>query len=228
MCARWFSEDSHHTVTSKGDMAKFHNSVLTAKTNEELEKAYDAYAEKYEDFLETMGGGENVGGRCAAKVLLQVANPQTHPVLVDFGCGTGIAGVMLHDAGWRNMIACDLSQKMLDLVKERGIYSECRKVALPDSGLKAGAFDLVHAAGMFAPGQAPASSFDEFLRVLKPGGLAVFSVRCHFYDGEEGAEHRNRLEELQKVRAWTCTSKTEVPYLPSDGVNAYVFVMKKA
>ena len=49
---------------------------------------------------------------------------------------------------------------------------------------------------MFAPGQAPASSFDEFLRVVRPGGLLVFSIRVHYYDSEEGMAHRCRLEAL--------------------------------
>jgi len=227
--ARGCSSNSgrHHTVKSEGAIADRHSAVLTAKTPEELEKAYDAYAEHYEKDISSMGGGENVGGRCAAKVLVQHANPQTHPALVDFGCGTGIAGVLLHEAGWRHMVACDLSQKMLDLAKTRGLYVDCHKVLLPNSGLEEESFDIVHAAAMFAPGQAPASSFDEFLRVLKPGGIAVFSVRCHYYDGHEGNEHRKRLEELETVGVWTRIAKTEVPYLPSDGVNAYVFVMKK-
>merc|ERR1712194_161643 len=116
---------------------------------------------------------------------------------------------------------------MLDLASSRGFYSETRKVLLPDSGLEAEAFELVHAAGMFAPGQAPPSSFDEFLRVMKTGGLAIFSVRCHYYDGSEGAEHRVRLEELEANGSWVCVSKTEVPYLPKDEVYAYIFVMKK-
>jgi len=227
MHVKWFSDSHYHTVKSEGDVAKRHTSVLTAKTNEELEKAYDAYAEHYESDLQNLGHGENVAGRSAAKVLVQHATPESHPVLVDFGCGTGIAGVMLHEAGWRNMVACDLSQKMLDLVKARGIYSDTRKVILPDSGLEAESFDLVHAAGMFAPGQAPPSSFDEFLRVMKKGGLAIFSVRCHYYDGSEGAEHRKRLEELEKNGSWACIAKPEVPYLPLDEVNAYIFVMKK-
>lgn len=229
MYARWFSGDggTYHTVKSEGDVAKRHNSVLTAKTNAELEKAYDAYAEHYEKDLESIGYGENVSGKCAANVLLQHATPQTHPALVDFGCGTGIAGEMFYEAGWRNVVACDLSQKMLDLAKARGIYTECHQVFLPDSGFEAGVFDLVHAAGMFAPGQAPASSFHEFLRVMKADGLAIFSIRCHYYDFAEGAEHRKVMQELEENGAWTCISKTEVPYLPRDGVNAYVFVMKK-
>ena len=49
---------------------------------------------------------------------------------------------------------------------------------------------------MFAPGQAPPKAFDEFLRVVRPGGLMVFSVRVHYYDSEEGAAHRCHLEQL--------------------------------
>ena len=80
---------------------------------------------------------------------------------------------------------------------------------------------------MFAPGQAPPESFDEFLRVLRVGGIAAFSIRCPYFDGEEGVLHRTRIGELENSQRWKRLQVTTEPYLPADEIDCYVFVFEK-
>lgn len=200
---------------------------------QELEAAYDKWASDYDaDLGKLCGGDKNVVGEVVATVLSRnnlAFNPASHPCVVDFGCGTGAAGPLLHALGWKDIVGVDLSGGMLREAEKRGphIYKRLVKAALPDSGFQAATFDVVHAAAMFAPGQAPPESFDEFLRVLRVGGVATFSVRCHYYDGEEGARHRARIQELETAQRWRRLQVTTEPYLPADDVECYVFVFEK-
>ena len=124
---------------------------------------------------------------------------------------------------------CDLSRGMLEETARRGncCYRQLIKSEFEQSNCEHDKYDIVHASGVFAPGQAPPSAFDEFLKLLKTGGHAIFTVRCGYYDSEEGEAHRKHLEELVEKKQWEVVAKTEEDYLPKEGVSAYVFVMKK-
>lgn len=217
----------HASQRSEGGLAQRHAAALLAKTDDELEACYDSWATLYDADLAILGGGRNTPGVQAAAVLQRHASCSSHPRLVDFGCGTGAAGVVLHAAGWRDLTGCDLSTGMLAQAEARGVYSRLHKARLPESGLDAGAFDAIHAAAMFAPGQAPPAAFDEFVRVLRPGGLACISMRCRYHD-EESPAHAEKLRALEASGQWRRVAVTTEPYLPTDGVDAYVFVFEKA
>ncbi|CAE8648453.1 unnamed protein product [Polarella glacialis] len=217
----------HSSMKSEGELAGRHASVLLAKTNQELTAAYDKWGIDYDQDLHKLGGGENTVGLCCLGPLKKYANANTHSRLIDIGCGTGYAAPHIHAMGWREFTALVLSQGMLDIAEKRGVYDRCIRAVLPDTGLPAESYDVVHSAGMFAPAQAPSSSFGEFIRLLKPKGLAVFSIRQHYYDSDEGAEHKDCLLDLVAKGKWEIVEKTLEPYLPADDVEAYVFVMQK-
>lgn len=215
------------TQKSEGELAAANReSVLLAKTPEELAAAYDKWAEKYDADVKTLGGG--VHARCCLGPLRKHATPAAYPRLLDMGCGTGLCAPHLQKLGWKDFVGVDLSAGMLKMARNLGMYKDLIQAVLPESGLPAEELDLIHSAGMFAPGQAPATALDEMVRLLRPGGLAVFSIRDHYYDNsEEGAEHKKKLEELVDEGKWRLLSKTTEAYLPQDGIEAYVFVMKK-
>jgi hypothetical protein len=66
---------------------------------------------------------------------------------------------------------------MLDVSEARGCYTKLIKSTCEDSGAEAGHYNVIHASGIFAPAQAPPETFDQFLRLLQPGGLTVFTAR---------------------------------------------------
>jgi hypothetical protein len=117
----------------------------------------------------------------------------------------------------------------LDRAAQRRLDRQLVKADFDSSHCRENAYDIIHASGVFAPGQAPPSAWDEFWRLLTPRGHAVFTIRTGYYDSDEGAAHRQHLEQLMSVvdGKFELVSKTEVDYLPSDGVTAYVFVLKK-
>ncbi len=74
------------------------------------------------------------------------------------------------------------------------------------------AFAAVVAVGVFVAGHAPAESFEELIRVTRPGGYAIFSVRTDVYldggfkDKLEAFERegRRRLVETSEPVAHLC------------------------
>ena len=93
-CTARYMTTVHPSQTGEcqvGGLAERHASVLLAKSTEELAAAYDKWAEQYDEDLAELcdAGGENLAGVAAARVLPRHTSPQTHPRLLDAGCGTG-------------------------------------------------------------------------------------------------------------------------------------------
>ena len=226
------STTKHHTQRTEGDLAERHASVLLAKDPKELEQAYDAWAERYDDDLAAISGlPEGKWGKAVSDCLQTFALPITQPLCLDFGCGTGLCGVLLKKLGWGRVTStlhgCDLSQGMLDVAAKKGCYQQLIKCTPTNSGCEADFYDVVFSCGVFAPGQAPPSTFGEFLRILKPGGIVLFTVRTGYYDGEEGKEHKKHLEELCRQQKWELLLQDEVEYIPKEDLTCYVFCLQK-
>lgn len=224
----------HSSQTSTGEHADRLSKVLLATDPKELEAAYDLWASRYDaDLMQLSGFGANEVGIVASKVVLRHFPKFDNNCqdILDFGCGTGTAGRYWkeeHGLDTQHTVdGCDLSQGMLDEAAKRNCYRALIKSDFDNSNCEAAKYDIVHASGVFAPGQAPPAAFDEFLRLLKPGGHAIFTVRCGYYDSEEGEAHRKHLEELVETKQWELVAKTEEEYLPKEGVKAYAFAMKK-
>ncbi|MBL8379280.1 MAG: methyltransferase domain-containing protein [Burkholderiales bacterium] len=97
--------------------------------------------------------------------------------ILDLGCGTGLVGAALAGSG-RRVRGVDLSEKMLALARERGVYAQlaCAEVheflaAAPTHGL-----DAVVAADLFIYIGALEQMFAAVARVLRPAGAFAFSV----------------------------------------------------
>ena len=58
-------------------------------------------------------------------------------------------------------------------------------------------------------------------------GCDLFTVRCEYYDSNEGESHRRQLERMIYEQKWKLVEKTKRDYLPNDDVKAYVFVLRK-
>ena len=63
--------------------------------------------------------------------------------IVDLGCGDGAVGEALLAKGFTNLEGLDISQGMLDIAKEKGIYQSLQKVdLLQELPLEQDTFDL--------------------------------------------------------------------------------------
>ena len=49
---------------------------------------------------------------------------------MDFACGTGLVGEALVEDGYEEITGIDISQRMLDQAKSKGVYSNLEKIEL--------------------------------------------------------------------------------------------------
>ena len=61
----------HPTQKTSGPVAARQAAVLLATNTDDLERAYDDWAERYDEDLRSLGGGTNVAGSSTASVLLR-------------------------------------------------------------------------------------------------------------------------------------------------------------
>jgi len=170
--------------------------VFAAGTSSELAAGYADWADTYD--AENAAAGYRLPLLCAAFFARHVTLGDG-PVL-DAGCGTGLVGDCLHVLGFRDLAGIDLSEPMLAHAARRGVYGTLRsmmlgeQLAFPDHH-----FAAVIASGVFTEGHAPASSFDELVRITRPGGKLVFSIRADIIDSHG---FRDRLAALEADGRW--------------------------
>ena len=101
------------------DRPDIHEKVLNASSTSELMEIYDEWALVYEeDVAETWGYR---GPSVTVGTLIEFVNPETCAVL-DAGCGTGLVGALLQQAGFKQIDGIDYSEGMLEQARLKGAY----------------------------------------------------------------------------------------------------------
>ena len=204
------------------------NKVLNsyaATSSSDQQATYDSWADSYERDLCAMGYRLPA---LAAGVFARFVPPETAPIL-DAGCGGGLQAEALALLGYGPLIGLDLSQGMLDVARQKGIYADLHQGALgaqldlPDDSMGA-----VLCIGTITPNHAPPESFDGLIRVARPGAPIVFSLRD---DREQDPSYPARVEDLVKAGAWhevwSSQSCQSMPYGAAE-ITHSVHVYRKA
>lgn len=177
--------------------------VYSSTTNEELAERYDEWAGEYDADLEKEFGW--IAPQRAAELVKKYV--PTEARVLDAGVGTGLVGQCLWEMGYRNMVAIDLSQGMLDEAQKKGVYQELRQMILGEElDFPTGSMGAVVSSGVMTVGHAPASSLDELVRITEPGGYVVFTLRPDVYTDSGFKEKQDSLEQTGK---WSLVEATE-------------------
>ncbi len=172
------------------------HSAFEASDGQEAGELYDSWAEDYERSVASWG---YTTPAVAAGLFGRYVRPEDGTVL-DAGAGTGITGEILALLGYEDIVGIDVAPKMLELARSKGAYRELRQMELggrldfPDD-----TFGAVVSTGVFAAGHAPPESFDDLIRVTRPGGYMILSVRTDVY--EEGG-FKEKQEALEREHKW--------------------------
>ena len=170
--------------------------VYSATDNNQQREAYDDWAESYDADL--LGWGFRLP-TIAASVFTMHVGVECGSIL-DAGCGTGLQSIALAALGYRPITGIDLSPGMLAEAKKKRIYDELLPMTLGERlDLADGSFGATFAIGCITPGHAPANSYDELIRVTKPGGLIVFSSRVD--DGQDPT-YQDAISAHEKAGRW--------------------------
>lgn len=154
--------------------------VYTAKSPEELEKAYDEWAERYDE--DVFQRGYMLPAITAGFVGRHI---KAGSKIVDAGAGTGIMGRVLEAMEYGGLTGFDLSNGMLKIAKDLGTYKQLDRQILGEP-LKYddNSFDACVSVGTFTEGHAPASGFEEIARIVKPGGHFIVTIRADVYEND--------------------------------------------
>ena len=124
--------------------------------------------------------------------------------ILDAGAGTGIMGEVMALLGYKEIVAMDLSNGMLEIAEAKGVYRELHRMVMgehldfPDNR-----FAVSVAVGVISIGHAPPESFDELIRCTQVGGYIMFSVRA---DAQGFRERQDALEDNGK---WKLIEETD-------------------
>jgi len=165
----------------EGTEILFHNDLNQNRENfGKSEKVYDKWASKYDEIID-----ENIlsTNKHAADTLSKHFHNKENVNIVDIPCGTGLTGKSLVDVGFVLIDGYDISQGMIDVAKEKGIYRNLNVGCITDTqtlGCKENCYDGIAAVGGISNGHINLKdALKEFSRVLKPNGVMVFTVHLH-------------------------------------------------
>ena len=198
----------------------FIDDVYKITEPEAMRRLYDEWSSSYDD--EVKGHGYATPRRCAA-ALAGITDDLEAPVL-DFGCGTGISGEALAEAGFTAIDGCDLSQNMLEVARSKNIYRDLRQndVDSPVSFVP-GTYLSIAAVGVISVGAAPAGVLDQLLNALPAGGTLTFSFNEHTV---KVPEFENRVFEYVDTGAAQLLFKESGEHLPGIGLSSVVYVLQ--
>ncbi|HEX79086.1 MAG TPA: class I SAM-dependent methyltransferase [Dehalococcoidia bacterium] len=167
--------------------------VYSSRNNRELAERYDQWAKDYETNLKKdfQYRGPQVTAGYIEKYISKEAK------ILDAGAGTGLMGEILNGMGYKDLTAMDLSQGMLDEAGKKGAYRELHQMVMGETlDFAADSFDAVVSVGVLTVGHAPASSFDELIRITRPEGYIIFTLRPDVYHKSGFKEKQAALESM--------------------------------
>ena len=138
---------------------------------EETLESYADWAAHYDEDLAE--AGYDTPRRIAAALKPYV---QPSARILDFGCGTGLSGLALRQAGFTTIDGLDISAPMLEKAQARDLYANLWQ-SFPGeiTGVTAGQYSVIVAAGVVSLGAAPPETLSLILDYLAPGGFIGLS-----------------------------------------------------
>jgi predicted TPR repeat methyltransferase len=142
--------------------------------------------------------------------------------ILDFGCGSGMVGEELNKQGYTNIDGVDLSEELMAIAKEKGIYKSLILGEMASDGCKklnvaADQYDAATCVGVLTHGHVKGKGFDDFVHALKPGGVACFTVRRLVLE-DPSYGYTAKMDELCEAKKWKLLEKKYVEnYTVDDG-----------
>jgi predicted TPR repeat methyltransferase len=188
--------------------------VYDAKSPAEVAALYDRWADTYEG--EMAMAGYRHPAICLA--LLARHLPRGATPLLDAGAGTGLIGEWLGITGYPHVEALDISEGMLAKAAAKRVYKAFHRLALGGPlPFADGHFAGIVSAGVFTSGHVGVEGLDELIRICRPGGVLVLTVKNTLWDSGFSAS----IAKLQSDGIVTIAEETP-PYVSMPGEQGMV------
>jgi predicted TPR repeat methyltransferase len=166
------------------------DNVYASKSADEVAKGYDRWAETYDQDMGASGYRHPT--ICLALISRYIKTD--HAAILDAGAGTGLIGEWLRIIGYRELVALDASDGMLEVARRKGVYDELHQgfmgQTLPfDDDRFTGAVS----AGVFTLGHVGPEGLNDLLRVVRRGGFIVLTVKDRLLAETDFRQHVDKL-----------------------------------
>lgn len=199
---------------------KFFPLAYGRRSQDEIDDLYDQWAQTYDD--EVAENGYVTPARCAS-ALAKFAPSEVS--LLDIGCGTGLSGVELTKAGFKNISGFDVNANMLEQATNAGVYQSLWQAQLDNPyDFETGAYSAMSAVGVISSGAAPASMLAGALDKLAPDGLICFSYNDHTLKTQS---YLDALQSAQEDGHAELIFEEYGPHLEKLDIGACVYVLRK-
>ncbi|XP_074646763.1 methyltransferase-like protein 27 [Tubulanus polymorphus] len=212
--------------TGKETVEYFHEKVFTCKDPEKMKSIYDEWNFGYSKDLKS---ASYKGPVHTAHMVHRFVNDK-NCTICDVGAGTGLVAEELRKLGFTGrMDAIDPSTGMAKEAIEKKLYNKFyHEYLIPGQqcSVETESYDNVTCCGSIIPGHVRYQCIAELLRICKPGGHVVVTLRKDYLDMEEFVGMDQFLKNLEKNGTTSMTVVHEFPqyYLHYP---ALVFVLKK-
>jgi predicted TPR repeat methyltransferase len=181
---------------------------------------YDGWAERYDADMEAVG---MVGPERLAAMLADLLPDRDGPIW-DFGCGTGLSGVALAEAGFTDISGTDLSPGMLAEARAKGVYRDL-VLADPDAPVTIPqGVAAVTACGSICVGAAPPSVLGPVARAVPSGALFALTLND---DTIRDRDHVMALAQLQIDGVLRLERAEYGPQMPALGRGSVVTALRR-
>ena len=183
--------------------------VYDARGPEQVAALYDRWSDTYDAEMAANGYRHP----SIALALLARHLPRGAAPLLDAGCGTGLVGEWMGILGYPEVEGLDISPGMLARARAKGIYARLHNLPLgqalpfPDAH-----FAGIVSAGVFTTGHVGVEGLDELIRICRPGGIIVLTVKNTLWQDGFAA----RITELESDGILSRAEETE-PYVSMPG-----------
>ena len=147
-----------------------------AAPREYVRQVFDDHADSFDEHL--LGRLNYRAPERLVETLKALRSSMRFRRALDLGCGTGLCGALLRPLA-DALDGVDLSARMLDKARERGVYEHLVHTEIGEHlHATTQRYDLVISADVFIYIGALAHAFEGARRVLDPGGIFCFSVEA--------------------------------------------------
>jgi SAM-dependent methyltransferase len=165
--------------------------IYSSHNAQELEGRYDQWAKDYDADLQR--DFEYTAPKHAAETFAQHVSKDAR--VLDAGAGTGLAGEALFKLGYSDLVAMDLSKGMLAEARKKNVYKTFFQMVMGETlDFPTASFGAIICTGTLTVAHAPVISLDELVRITKPGGHIVFTLRPDLYEKGGFREKQGALE----------------------------------
>lgn len=175
--------------------------------------AFSRAAERYDEVAVLQ---REIGQRLLERLELMLIEPR---VILDIGCGTGVATAQLAKRYKKaHIIALDFAFPMLLQTRKRGSWlrrPRCVCADLEQLPFADNSIDLIYSNASLQWSTDLGRTFDEFMRVLRPGGLVTFTTfgpdtlkeLRMAWEGVDGGSHVSQFMDMHDVGDALVTSR---------------------